>query len=396
MHKQMAVAAAMAAALGAQAQDIRDQWDIQISKAELVFPGAQPQQVAAGVKDAISQYAIPANLSYRTLPSPAPVRPGAPVLKQMATSVPSPEYLCEGAYAEITKRPPPVQNAFAFILEGHQLCLYSFDKGVKAYVIYYSVKKMESLTSGLFNGITRAIRGKDEDRAAVQLKENIASIREKLPSLLVARIEVPGLPVETPDAQAVAALIPPASAVPAAPAVAAAPAAAAAAPAVAPTGLQAKVEARKNLNAMGMTYHSQAQFLDAIRRNDDVAVQLFLDGGGINAQQADAAGQTPLQLAQAQGHAGIVALLQPRPAAAVAPAAVAVPAAPAPALSPLLQPPAPGTPPVDYSQIPADLRAEIDSEVAAMGLPPEQQALARDNLARQFLKARTLVNALKR
>lgn len=389
MHKQMVAAAAMAAALGAQAKDIRDQWDVQISKAELVFPGAQPQDVANGVKEAISQFAIPANLSYRPLPSPAPARPGSPALKQVATSVPSPEYLCEGAYAEITKRPPPVQNAFAFLVEGHQLCLYSFDKGVKAYVIYYNVKKLESLTSGLFNGITRAIRGKDEDRASGQLKENIASIRAKLPGVLVERIEVPGLPVETPDAQAVAALIPPPGAMPA---MAMAPAAHTA-PAAAPSGVQAKVEARKNLTAMGMTYHSQAQFLDAIRRKDDVAVHLFMDGGGIDAQAADAAGQTPLQLAQAQGHADIVALLQPRPAAAAQHAPVAAPAA---AVPPLLQPLPPGTPALDYNQLPAEIRAEMDDAIAGMNLTPEQQALARNNLALQFMRVNAQVNALKR
>jgi len=391
MHKQMVAAAAMAAALGAQAKDIRDQWDVQISKAELVFPGAQPQDVANGVKEAISQFAIPANLSYRPLPSPAPARPGSPALKQVATSVPSPEYLCEGAYAEITKRPPPVQNAFAFLVEGHQLCLYSFDKGVKAYVIYYNVKKLESLTSGLFNGITRAIRGKDEDRASGQLKENIASIRAKLPGVLVERIEVPGLPVETPDAQAVAALIPPPGAMPAM-AMAMAPAAHTA-PAAAPSGVQAKVEARKNLTAMGMTYHSQAQFLDAIRRKDDVAVHLFMDGGGIDAQAADAAGQTPLQLAQAQGHADIVALLQPRPAAAAQHAPVAAPAA---AVPPLLQPLPPGTPALDYNQLPAEIRAEMDDAIAGMNLTPEQQALARNNLALQFMRVNAQVNALKR
>ncbi|ART49751.1 ankyrin repeat domain-containing protein [Acidovorax carolinensis] len=395
MHKQMVVAAAMAAALGAQAKDIRDQWDIQISKAELVFPGGQPQDVANGVKEAISQFAIPANLSYRPLPSPAPARPGSPTLKQVATSVPSPEYFCEGAYAEITKRPPPVQNVFAFLIEGHQLCLYSFDKGVKAYVIYYNVKKLESLTSGLFNGITRAIRGKDEDRAAGQLKENIASIRAKLPGLLVERIEVPGLPVETPDAQAVAALIPPPSA---APALAMAPATTAA-PIVAPNGVQAKVEARKNLTAMGMTYHSQAQFLDAIRRKDDVAVQLFLDGGGIDALVADSTGQTPLQLAQAKGNADIVALLQPRPAAVAAaaatPAPVATPAAAA-TVPPLLRPIPAGSPAVDYNQLPAEIRAEMDDAIAGMNLTPEQQALARNNLALQFMRVNAQVKALNR
>lgn len=351
----------------AWAQDIRDQWDIKISKAELVFPGVQPQDAANGIKDALSQFAIPATLSYSAMPSNPPARPGAPKLKNVARAVPSPEYVCEDSYAEISKRPPPVQNAFAFIAEGHQACLYSFEKGVKAYVIYYSIKKTESLTSGLFNGITRAIRGSDEDRAAGQLQENIDAIRAKLPGLLIERLEVPGRPPQTPDLQAVTQLIPPAPAVVAVAAPAAAPVASAGTP------LQAKLEARKNLTAMGMVYHSQQQFVEAIRRKDDVAVQLFLDGGGVRLDATDSEGKTPLEIARLSGGPEIAALLQPGPSAAVAsPAPVAV----------------------DFSKVPADLLEQIDAEIAEQKLSPEEAQLTRARLASQILKIKALSNAL--
>lgn len=371
----------------ALAADIRDQWDIQISKAELVFPGSPAHDAANGIKEALSQFAIPANLSYRSIPPAPPARPGAPQLKQVASAVPSPEYLCDDAYAEISKRPPPVKNAFAFIAEGHQVCLYSFAKGVKAYVIYYNIKRTESLTSGLFNGITRAIRGSDEDRAAGQLKENIEAIRAKLPNLLVERIDIPGRPQETPDLEAVASLIPAAPEV-----VASAPGASVPATAASPAGtpMQAKVEARKNLNAMGMTYHSQQQFIEAIRRKDDVAVQLFIDGGGISLDTADSSGKTPLQIAQAQGTPEIVALLQARPR----PPAAATPAAESTATPALLQPAAANAPPVDFSRIPPELLAEMDDEVAKMPISAEQKLLARTNLARQYLKMQALANGL--
>lgn len=357
----------------AAAQDIRDQWDIKISKAELVFPGVAPHEAANGVKDALSQFAIPASLSYRAMPAHPPARPGAPKLKNVARTVPSPEYVCEDSYAEISKRPPPVQNAFAFILEGHQVCLYSFEKGVKAYVIYYSIKKTESLTSGLFNGITRAIRGSDEDRAAGQLQENIDAIRAKLPGLLIERLEVPGRAPEAPDLQAVAALIPAAPAVVAV----AAPSAVAAAPA-ASTPLQAKLEARKNLTAMGMTYHSQQQFVEAIRRKDDVAVQLFLDGGGIRVDAADGEGKTPLDIARLSGGPEILALLQPKPPATPSAAASQKPAVPA----------------VDFSKVPPDLMAQIDAEIAEQKLSPEDAQQTRARLASQILKIKALSDAL--
>ena len=385
MYKKTLLAALVGTGLSmnALAADIRDQWDIQISKAELVFPGTPPQDAANGIKDALSQFAIPANLSYRAMPSTPPARPGSPRLKQVSGAVPSPEYLCEDAYAEIYKKPPPVKNAFAFIAEGHQVCLYSFAQGVKAYVVYYSIKRTESLTSGLFNGITKAIRGSDEDRAAGQLKENIDAIRTKLPKLLVERIDIPGRPQETPDLQAVTALIPPA------PEATATVATSLTAAAVG-TPLQAKVEARKNLTAMGMTYHSQPQFMDAIRRKDDVAVQLFIDGGGINLDAIDGSGKTALQIAQAQGTPEIVALLQPR----TKPAAVEAPA-PVGTTPTLLLPASTDAAPVDFSKIPPELLSEMDAEVAKLPVSAEQKQLARNNLARQYLKIQALANALK-
>ncbi len=385
MYKKTLLAALVGTGLSmnALAADIRDQWDIQISKAELVFPGTPPQDAANGIKDALSQFAIPANLSYRAMPSTPPARPGSPRLKQVSGAVPSPEYLCEDAYAEIYKKPPPVKNAFAFIAEGHQVCLYSFAQGVKAYVVYYSIKRTESLTSGLFNGITKAIRGSDEDRAAGQLKENIDAIRTKLPKLLVERIDIPGRPQETPDLQAVTALIPPA------PEATATVATSLTAAAVG-TPLQAKVEARKNLTAMGMTYHSQPQFMDAIRRKDDVAVQLFIDGGGINLDAIDGSGKTALQIAQAQGTPEIVTLLQPR----TKPAAVEAPA-PVGTTPTLLLPASADAAPVDFSKIPPELLSEMDAEVAKLPVSAEQKQLARNNLARQYLKIQALANALK-
>lgn len=407
MHKKWMVCGALAVAISgaAAAKDIRDQWDVKISKAELVFPNAQPQTVATAVKEAISQFAIPASLSYLPTSAQPTARPGAPSLKRLSAI--SQEYVCDGAFAEIRKTPPPVENAFAFIREGHHVCLYEFEKGVKAYVMYYNIKKLESLTSGLFGGITRAIRGSDEDRATQQLQENIGWIREKLPNVLVEKIDVPGKPVEAPDAAAVAALIPAAVAAqpvaaqvvataPVAPAVAATPAATGGAPA--PNAAQTKIEARKHLTAMGMTYHSQSQFFEAIERQDDVAVQLFLDSGGIQPEAKNAKGKTALQLAQATGNTQIVALLspkaQPAPASMPAAATPAVVAAASSTTPALLQKSAGGGD-VDFSAIPADVLADMDGEILKMGLASEDQATVRANLARQYLQARALAKSLQ-
>ncbi len=58
-----------------------------------------------------------------------------------------------------------------------------------------------------------------------------------------------------------------------------------------------KVEARKNLAGMGLTYHSTEQFFAAIRRDDEVAVQLFLAAGSMKILTKDANGKTPEQAA---------------------------------------------------------------------------------------------------
>lgn len=399
MHKMWAcwVAAAVLSS-SAMAQDIRDQWDVKISKAELVFPNSQPQEVAKGVQDAISQFAIPASLSYLPTASNTSAIPGAPVVKRLSAI--SQEYVCDGAYAEIKKDPPPVQNAFAFIKEGHHVCLYEFEKGVKAYVMYYNIKKLESLTSGLFNGITKVIRGSDEDRAKGQLLENIGWIREKLPLVLVERIEVTGSPIETPDAEAVAALIPKQVAQPV-PAAVPAQLQAIAQP-VATTPAQNKIEARKNLNAMGLTYHSQVQFFESIQRQDEVAVQLFLESGVVNAESKDSKGRTALQLAKSAGNASILALLEGHatlPAIQAAPAAVApvnassVPQVDESNVPPLLRKTA-GVTSANYESLPEDMRKELDEELARLNLSPEDLLTARNNLAMQYVQARALTTML--
>lgn len=287
------------------AADIRDQLNVQTGKAELVIPNMQPQDVANQIKDALSQFAIPANLNFRTLPSEIPARPDEPTAKQVyIQGAPAIEYQCRTAYAEITKRPPPVKNAFYYNAEFLQACLYPFQKGVKAYLIFTVARKTESLTSGLFNGITKAIRGDDGDRITGQLNENIAAIKKNIPSLLVERLEAPGVPVQEPDKDAVVALIPPKteaslpSPQPGVQAVQAVPTQVTA-PIEKPASVDLSfVGARKELTAMGFKFYDQDQFVDSARRNDLLTLRLFLAAGGIRPGAPDSRGETALSLVQ--------------------------------------------------------------------------------------------------
>jgi hypothetical protein len=72
---------------------------------------------------------------------------------------------------------------------------------------------------------------------------------------------------------------------------------------------RAAIEARKDLASMGFSYYDRGQFLDAIRRGDAIAVQLFVRGRGVDLRAKDAAGETPLDVARKSGNAEMVSLL---------------------------------------------------------------------------------------
>jgi hypothetical protein len=69
------------------------------------------------------------------------------------------------------------------------------------------------------------------------------------------------------------------------------------------------LQARKDLTAMGLRYHDPKDFLDAVKRDDALAVELFVAGRGVNLAARDAQGQTALEIARARGNAPMAQLL---------------------------------------------------------------------------------------
>lgn len=69
-------------------------------------------------------------------------------------------------------------------------------------------------------------------------------------------------------------------------------------------GLSA-LHARKELTALGFQYFDLGQFFAAIRRSDQLAVELFVAGGGLR-MDTPLEGQTALDLAKAQLNEGII------------------------------------------------------------------------------------------
>ena len=74
-------------------------------------------------------------------------------------------------------------------------------------------------------------------------------------------------------------------------------------------GEAAAIQARKDLTAMGLTYHDRGQFLDAVKRGDVLAVRLYLAGRGVDPGARDLLGNTALDLAQRGGNAEMISAL---------------------------------------------------------------------------------------
>lgn len=69
------------------------------------------------------------------------------------------------------------------------------------------------------------------------------------------------------------------------------------------------LRARKDLNAMGLRYYDEKAFFDAVKRNDELAVELFIAGRGVNPSGRDADGRSALEIARDNGNAPLAELL---------------------------------------------------------------------------------------
>jgi hypothetical protein len=69
------------------------------------------------------------------------------------------------------------------------------------------------------------------------------------------------------------------------------------------------LQARKDLTAMGLRYHDSKDFLEAVKRDDLLAVELFVAGRGVNLSTRDGDGRSAADLARANGNARMTDLL---------------------------------------------------------------------------------------
>jgi hypothetical protein len=69
------------------------------------------------------------------------------------------------------------------------------------------------------------------------------------------------------------------------------------------------LQARKDLTAMGLRYYDEGQFLDAVKRNDQLAVELFVAGRGVNLGARTWNGRSALDIARDNGNTQLADLL---------------------------------------------------------------------------------------
>lgn len=69
------------------------------------------------------------------------------------------------------------------------------------------------------------------------------------------------------------------------------------------------LQARRDLNAMGLRYYDERDFLDAVKRNDELAVQLFVAGRGVNLDARTWTGRSAVEIARDNGNTQLAELL---------------------------------------------------------------------------------------
>jgi hypothetical protein len=88
------------------------------------------------------------------------------------------------------------------------------------------------------------------------------------------------------------------------------------APAQASLSTDASLQARKDLTSMGLRYFDAKDYLGAVKRDDALAVELFIAGRGVNLASRDADGRSAAEIARANGNARLAELLTKNPPAA--------------------------------------------------------------------------------
>lgn len=73
--------------------------------------------------------------------------------------------------------------------------------------------------------------------------------------------------------------------------------------------VQRSLQARKDLTALGLRYYDEGQYLDAVKRNDQLATELFIAGRGVNLDAHTWTGRSALDIARDNGNPQLADLI---------------------------------------------------------------------------------------
>ena len=73
--------------------------------------------------------------------------------------------------------------------------------------------------------------------------------------------------------------------------------------------VQRSLQARKDLTAMGLRYYDEGQYLDAVKRNDQLATELFIASRGVNPDARTWTGRSALDIARDNGNTQLADLI---------------------------------------------------------------------------------------
>jgi len=73
--------------------------------------------------------------------------------------------------------------------------------------------------------------------------------------------------------------------------------------------VQRSLQARKDLTAMGLRYYDHGEFLDAVKRNDELATELYIAARGVDLNGRAWSGRTALDIARDNGNTRLAELI---------------------------------------------------------------------------------------
>jgi hypothetical protein len=207
---------------------------------------------------------------------------------------------CNGAYAQFAWVKDTGANPIGGSGERYTGCVFVSQAGIRSSIIIERyTRSTGSILGGIVGGIRNAIQGDDADWGDKTVARFTEMYKQRAPGVLIELIETP-TGMQTPDGSKVAEILQQAKASQAQAEVPQGGAVVAAA-AVASNPMAEVIEARKNITAMGMVYHSVDHLQDALTRKDQLALELFIKAAGVRADARGKTGQTSAEVAQAVG-----------------------------------------------------------------------------------------------